>query len=238
MNLRDLFGRHRGQTIYIVGTGPSMRCFPRSVLAGKTTIGLNQAFHYFKPTYSLTVHPDVIDTLHVNCGQWLVKPKGDLTEASAKKAGFCVFHTFAEPDGPHDLSFVRGCVRHSYDQLYLGRGIQCTAMHLAEKMGATDIALVGCDHTDLAGEHHGHDQHVRWLGVEPARVYREYRHYTAMMRRVLREERGIHTFTLSPFVGLDAAAEDFERLRKEMDLPPLPPPRDLSPYIRPAGKVG
>jgi hypothetical protein len=98
-------------------------------------------------------------------------------------------------------------------------------------MGAKNIFLVGVDMTDLAGEHHGHDQHVKFHGLAPADVYAEYRHVTAKVRNILLQ-KGIHTFTVSPFIGAVHGEEDYKRLLALLKLPPLPQPKDTSTYLR------
>lgn len=52
-----LYDRHPGADIYIVGTGTSLRVFPLDVLAGKITIGLNQAWKVVNTTYAITMMP-------------------------------------------------------------------------------------------------------------------------------------------------------------------------------------
>jgi hypothetical protein len=118
------------------------------------------------------------------------------------------------------------------DILYIGEGIQCTAIDLLARMGAKTIILVGCDMTDIGGEYHGHDQHTRWLGQTPAEQYALYRKTTARVRSVLRDRFGVSVLTLSPFIGLKGAEEDYGRLKIELKLKPLPKPKDVSPYRR------
>ncbi|NIQ16858.1 MAG: hypothetical protein GTO02_21490, partial [Candidatus Dadabacteria bacterium] len=76
--IQELNNQYQGETVFIVGTGPSMRLFPVDLLAGKITIGLNQAWKLFRPTYLLTIHPEVLPpntrTTHI-----ITKEKGNLT---------------------------------------------------------------------------------------------------------------------------------------------------------------
>src|SRR3989338_9186407 len=55
----ELCDVHAGSDIYIVGTGPSLRVFPREFLSGKITIGLNDAWRFLPVRYGITVHPDL-----------------------------------------------------------------------------------------------------------------------------------------------------------------------------------
>ncbi|MGB5632062.1 MAG: hypothetical protein WBM86_04670, partial [Waterburya sp.] len=55
----ELYNKYPGGDIYVVGTGASLRVFPRSFLAGKIVIGLNMAWKVVPVQYSITTHPDL-----------------------------------------------------------------------------------------------------------------------------------------------------------------------------------
>ncbi len=227
MRIKGLYGRHRGEDVWVVGTGASMRVFPLAALAGRTTIGLNQAHKYGPMTYSITVHPELVQE-YESIGrptptQWIVKRKPPMADLSLDDPRYYVFET--DP-GRHQITGFEG------DKLYLAHGIHHTAMSLAAKMGARAIFLVGCDMTSLDGEHHGHDQHVRFHGMKPRDVYHEYQAEAAVTRRYIREALDIPIVSVTPFLGLADIEEDYRTLKRELQLAPLPPPPDTSGYIR------
>lgn len=213
-------------TVYIVGTGPSLRCMDLAFLASKTTIGLNQAWKHLPTTYSITVHPElVLDYQMANVAhktQWVIKKKPPMEKLELGDPNYYVFGTDYE---------VTSVVRRPADTLYLGEGVQTCAMDLAARMGARFVVLVGCDAGSLGGDYHAHDQHVRWLGMQPADQYKLYRDTTAAVRTELRK-LGVSVYSLSPFIGATAAAEDYARLKAELNLPALPAPVDTSTYKR------
>lgn len=227
MRIAELYDRHVGRDIYIVGTGPSLRFFPIEWLSDKITIGLNQAFKHFEPKYSITVHPEHV----IQCEQdprkittrWITKRKPPLDKLSFDDPRYYVFDT-AELD--FDVTLKR-----KPDTLFIGRGVQQTAMDMAARMGAANIFLVGIDMTDVGGDHHAHDQHVRFHGLAPVTVYAEYRKYTAMMRETLRKLR-VNVLSLSPYLSAVGGEEDHARLLVERNLQKLPPPIDTSKYRR------
>ena len=55
--IQEIYGRHPGSDIYIVGTGTSLRVFPLAVLKDKITIGLNQSWKVVDTTYAITMMP-------------------------------------------------------------------------------------------------------------------------------------------------------------------------------------
>lgn len=248
MRIQSLWDRYKGEEIWIIGTGPSMRVFPHEIYREKITIGLNQAYRYGVPlTFSVTVHPELIignkDTPehyfnypHDVQTRWVVKKKPPMENLDFDNPRYYVFNTVQD-----DFSLIGKRVP---DTLFVGRGVQQTAMHLAACMGAKTVVLVGVDMCALQAldakghllnyqEHHGHAQHVRFHGWQPDDTYREYREYTAKARQVLFEALDITVLTLSPFLGLRNVDEDWARLHRERGLKPQPKAKDTSPYTRP-----
>lgn len=231
MRICELTDRYKGETVFIVGTGPSLRCLDLQFLKGETVLGLNQAWRHVDTTLSVTVHPElVLEYAATRAGEpasawpvdWVIKKKHPMLSLRFDDPDHYVFETSYSADT---------VVTRPPDTLYLGEGVQTTAMDLAARMGARFIILVGCDAGSLAGDFHAHDQHVRWLGMKPDDQYRLYRNTTAAVRRRLRH-LGVSVMTLSPFIGINSAAEDYDRLRGELSLPPLPTPKDTSGYKR------
>lgn len=223
MRIQDLDDNWIHGTVYICGTGPSMRCFPADFLKGKFTIGLNQAWRYVQCDYTITIHPELYGEYckesGCGAGRWIIKKKPPMAHLALDDQFHYVFGT------SYDIETV---TKRPKDTLYLGEGVQSTAMDLAARMGAKMIILVGCDAGSLDGDYHGHDQHVRWVGRTPDAQYKLYRDSTAEVREAVRA-MGISVLTLSPFIGVNAAAEDYQRLKGVLKLDPLPTPKDISP---------
>lgn len=238
MRVSDLWDSHVGETAWIVGTGPSMRVFPTDFLKGKFVIGLNQAWRYVDVTHLLTIHPHESEVVpsrdHFPPGTLITKAKGR-GWSSRLKADDPDIYIFETRKDIHDLSSIEQ--RHP-DVLYAGRGIQASAIVLAAHMGCRYAVLVGCDMCSLNGEHHGHDQHVRFHGLTDEEVYGEYYGCTATVRDKCLELFGMETLTLSPFVGLSHIGQDYARRCKMAELAPLPEPEDTSAYDRPPDAFG
>lgn len=234
MRISRLWDKHKGDDIFILGTGPSSRCIDKKFFQGRIVIGLNQAYRLFDCTYSITVHPELFlewrrGNKHQKT-QWLVKRKNPLPNLDFDDPFIYVFETNAG-DNPNDFQYLN---TRTEDKLYQGRGVQLTAMCLAAHMGARSITLAGCDMCRLGSDHHGVHQHVRFNGLSEREVYAEYRRFTAKTRKIIREKYGIPFFTLSPFIGVGHPEEDYNRLQVELKLPQLPPAKDTSKYKRKA----
>jgi hypothetical protein len=234
-SVSELYGRHAGSDIYVVGTGASLRVFPRQLLEGRITIGLNMAWKHIPVTYGITAHPDLNIPEFIPGAEprpeitWIVKreklhgmPREQVRHAEAH---FYSFRTGRLDDAPvpesdvpgrdetaRDLEWVRTPTENF---LYLWTSISQPAVNLAANLGARNVILVGCDNAAVLGNHHAHDQHTRWLGVAPEQRYLDYYEGLAEMRPVLRE-RGVDVVSLTPFLRVGPPDEEFLRLCTEL----------------------
>jgi hypothetical protein len=233
----ELYGRHAGSDIYILGTAPSVRVFPLEFLKDKIVIGCNQAWKLFPVQYCLTIHPD----LNIPEFMQSESPRPDVTwiTGEEKCRGLLDAQQFAyaekhfyffkyrgkpntQPEHePSDSGRVLDWVRQpSGEFLYLWSSIAQAAACLAANLGARNIVLVGCDNGSLLGNHHAHEQHSRWKGVFPEHRYQQYYEGMAEVRAALRI-RGVNLVSLNPFLKIDAPDRDFARLCQELGKPEI-----------------
>lgn len=227
----ELYGRHPGSDIYIVGTGTSLRVFPLEFLRDKITIGLNQAWKVVPTTYGITMMPklnipDFIEGERPDPSiTWVTKPTKigeqctpeEIAHADANFYGFenAGKASITGLDEPSETGRMLDWVLQPHPQnLYLWTSISQTAMNLAANMGARNIVLVGCDNAAIGSNHHAHDQHTMWKGESPDVRYMQYYEGVAEVRAALRT-RGVNVISMTPFVKLDAFNLDFERICEE-----------------------
>jgi hypothetical protein len=231
----DLYDAHLGTDVYVVGTGASMRVFPRSFLEDKVTIGLNMAWHVAPIRYGITIAP------HLNIPEfiegerarpeiaWITKrDKSSIVLTPEQFAyadeNFYYFEMDGQPntqplEEPSDAGRILEWVRRpSGVKLYQWSSISQTAVNLAANMGARNVILVGCDNCALLENHHAEKQHTKWLGADPLRRYRQYYEGLAEVRTAL-ASRAVNVLSLTPFVKLDDPEQDFARLCNELDQP-------------------
>jgi len=231
----QLYGKHKNDTVYILGTGPSIRCFQNNFFDDKITIGLNQAFKLFnKLTYSITIHPYLIPNPPYNT-QWLTKRKTNCKgwQNHVRLKNHKHFYLFDNNDTVNDFSLLLG--QGSNRGLFVGRGIQTAAMHLASILGASWGVLCGVPlgaYGPGAGEHHGLDQHTEFHGISPEIVYKEYYYYSVKVRELLRKKYNTQFLTLTPFLGELYNQEDYIKLCTELNLPKLEVPKDVEYFKR------
>ncbi|MEL6247650.1 MAG: hypothetical protein AAFY78_12355 [Cyanobacteria bacterium J06648_16] len=233
----DLYNRHPDSDIYVVGTGASLRVFPTDFLTNKLTIGLNMAWKLVPVTYGITIHPDL------NVPEFMADeaPHPDITWVTkrAKSKALLTAEEFEYADGhfyyfemngqantqpphqPSDEGRILDWVRQPTENyLYQWSSISQTGVNLAANLGAKNIILVGCDNCAILGNHHAHNQHTAWKGVDPQERYQQYYEGLAEVRTALRE-RGINLLSMTPFLSLESPQNDFQRLCQELNRPDL-----------------
>ena len=228
----DLYNKYLNQDIYIIGTGPSLRVFPKSFFEGKITIGCNMAWKQVDVDYCITIHPDLNipeymspKPKEITNTKWIVgfkKARLLLSEVDFKhcceSAYMFYYHGQKNTEPPNQPSnagrILKWVKEPSEDNLYVYSSISQAAVNLAANMGASNIILIGCDNAPINNNHHAHKQHTRWKGVDSKHRYYQYYEGLAEMRPILRE-RGINLLSMSPFLKLDMISEQYNELCTE-----------------------
>lgn len=237
--INELWNRHKGGEIYIVGTGPSLRFFPAEFFKGKTTIGLNQAYKTIKNlTYNLTVHSNELipDNFPERNQIWITKEKGSFQRRRLPQKKKERIFWFVSNSNVKDYSYCKensAAIRGAADcGLYVGRGIQTAGLILAARAGARTAFLVGIDCSPIGADHHVTGQSVRFHGLPPMAVYREYYLNTRHIRDIVFNYYGMNVVSLTPYIGLPYYEEDYNHLVGSRGLEKLPPAKDDSHYKR------
>lgn len=245
----ELYGRHPESDIYVVGTGASLRVFPKEFFRGRIVVGLNMAWKMVPVTYAITIHPD-LNVPEFFEGEetrpdlrWIValrKAKEELTPDQFKFAEetfyFFEYHgrknTQFYPEPSDSGRIIEWIQEPTGNYLYNWSSISQAGVNLAANLGAANIILVGCDNCSLTGNHHSHQQHTRWKGADPDYRYRQYREGLIEVRAALRK-RGVRLVSLTPFMGLNSAEAEFGPLCDEFGVPKFIQNQDVSPESPP-----
>lgn len=233
-SISELDNTRDGSDIYIAGTGPSLRVFPTEYLDDKYVIGLNKAWSCVKTDLNITIHPDLNlpDDFTSNPSEmnWVI-PR-EKSQNLLNNRTFKVLSEYAyefrydiQPDtseehDPSNVGRVKEILLSKNDSyLYLWSSIAQSAMHLAARMGAKNIFLIGCDNNHIRLNDHAKPQHTRWKGVDPSYRYGQYSEGMSEVRNEL-YKIGVNTFNLSSLLGVGHAELEFERLckLKQVDL--------------------
>lgn len=206
--LDELYKKHIGQDIYIIGTGPSLSLFPKDFLSDKITIGLNQAYKLLSPTYLITIHPYLIplNLSKKTCYLTKVKPSDESWSEHVKNGNVDKFYLFHKNKNPLDFSYLSPAKRPK-NGLYVGCGIHTGGLHLAALMGAKTVFLIGCDFGSFGHNHHYYTGHIETHNYSAEEVYQEYWYYAIKVREELEKYYKLTVLSLSYILGKSANTE-------------------------------
>lgn len=144
----------KGDTVYIIGGGPSLKGFDFNLLSGKLTVAINSAMHFLTPTAVLWCD-----------GRWAAQNEDALNALDCYKLGVV---TVGNPPPPNDTrirytlgrSFpVYRTGTEGYDPtIYRVRGNNSGSMaiNMCCNMGAKKIVLLGFDVGVVENQSHFH----------------------------------------------------------------------------------
>jgi len=208
VELSGLRNRHEGETVWVLGSGPSLNFIDPAFFAGKTVVstnfvaqqlGIRAQFvftHYHEDARDLLGSADFVVTLTHDC----VWPRS-LWRFEADPS--LVFIGQQSPDPPGEAWDVFGEHRPAEDTLAYGSSSLHGSMHLAAWIGAAHIVMVGADCGAIDGAHRldGYPQ-----GDRPWAIYN--RHHKAM-KDWLTETYGVTVYSLNPFINLNLEGHQF-----------------------------
>lgn len=143
-----------GETVFLIGNGPSLLQEDLSLLEGRFTIGMNRCFKLYDPT--ILIWQD--KSLHFNNGIEQLRETRSIKVCRDSIDSFREFSNF---------SITRGNYSFNVSPHRL-QGFGCTgaiAAQLAVSMGAGRLVLLGCDgkygdYTDFYGNNDYHKPHT------------------------------------------------------------------------------
>ena len=144
--------------IYVIGSGSSLSYINRSFFDGKVTIGINLVYRFIKVMYGISIHTSLIPEM-IAVGVTGVSPEWDMGvygRERAKMTGEVVFkhknNTQYVYDERHTGYLDIDCSDFDNpESLVVGTGTT-SAIHLAYRLGATNIILCGIDGCTIDGK--------------------------------------------------------------------------------------
>jgi len=207
VNLQDLRDKHAGQTIWVLGSGPSLNFLDSSFFLDKIVVATNftgQALG-IRPDYVFShYHEDLLEVVS-DSGIGVTLAKGHRTGES-----------FPEPENPNVVLIEQD----SYtppgeawnpltthppraDSLAYGSSSLHGSMHLAAHLGAAFIVLVGADCGTIDGEH-------RVAGYVPGQTpWGIFEKHHKLMKDYLQAHYDIKVYSLNPFINFNLEGHTF-----------------------------
>ena len=207
MELEDLASAHYGETIWVLGSGPSLNFLSPSFFDDKTTVSTNaSAFtlgfepdyvfsHYHSEALRMSAQVAVVTLARdtVTQQEWRGDKPDELVlieQDSYNPPGSSWNPLTTHPPKPHSLAYGSSSLHGS--------------MHLAAWLGAKHIVLVGADCGMLDGEH-------RVAGYPDGdKLWVLYNEHHALMKAWLQREYDVTVYSLNPFINLNLEGHRFE----------------------------
>jgi hypothetical protein len=211
VELADLKDTRKGETAWVIGSGPSLNFIDPEFFDDKLCVvpnfvgqTLQLKNYYFYSNY----HSDaekVMNETQVIAG--VVLAKDTLSQASwggdvPDNLAFSEATSYAPPGSSWDPYKMPP----PEEQLVYGSsGIHGT-IHLAAHLGAKDIILVGVD----AGVIDGAEQVFGYPTAAQRFSFRVWNDHTIILKRWLGEQYGVRVYSLNPFINLNLEGHTFE----------------------------
>jgi hypothetical protein len=210
MELSDLEGLHRGETLWVLGSGPSLNYIDGSFFDDKTTVSTNFSARALgvRADYAFThYHANAADLL--NDTMTVVTIEHDTL--TFKPWGGPNSHDLLLAPTPYDRppgSAWNPITSHTPEpgQITYGSSSLHGAMHLAAHLGASFIMLVGAD----CGQIDGADRVNNYQVQGGHTLWSLYDQHHKLMKDYLEDNYPVKVHSVNPFINLNLEGHKFE----------------------------
>lgn len=208
--INELKGRHAGEDIWVIASGPSAGHIAPAFFDNKVTVGVNRVWGRFRTTYVVLKHSsDLQDAIHSGATAIASKHNcGCLNLAESAAQGD--WYAFEHPDNgleAVDLDAI------GTERIVVSFSTTTSAMHVAAYMGAANIILVGhdCGTLDGARNYPGYYGDGRGPLVDYDNFLARIEAQSIAVRDRLEAVYGCHIYSLNPFINLGLEGHNYAR---------------------------
>jgi hypothetical protein len=216
LELKSLKDKHKGQDIYVIGSGPSCNFIDASFFDNKISVGTNQTYRKFKSNYIVRKeHKLLQDTLNNHKGIVLVSKSNCGSGATIKTENYkntdklCVYDHLPNNNSLNLKQF------DNINQLIVSYSTIITSIHLAYYLGAKNIILVGVDHGTLDGKmtFDGYYKDIKET------VWKDWNQYKNWLKKINQDtvaiknkmkQLGVNIYSLNPFINFKLEGHKYE----------------------------
>jgi hypothetical protein len=208
MELADLRNTHKGETVWVIGSGPSLNFLEPGFFADKIVVSTNTSArifgfvpqyvfsHYHSDAQELIDDSSIVVTLAKN---W---DTGEPYPGPERANLVLVEQDSHTPPGSGWNPLTTHPPRK--DSLAYGSSSLHGSMHLAAHLGASFIVLVGADCGTINDE-----SNVRNYYSNTHIYPRIYNDHHKLMKDYLRQEYGVEVYSLNPFINFNLEGNTF-----------------------------
>jgi len=210
VNLSDLQNLHKGETVWVLGSGPSLNYIDGSLFDDKTTVSTNFSARALgvRADYAFThYHANAADLL--NDTMTVVTIEHDTL--TYKPWGGSDTPDLVLAPTPYDRppgSSWNPLTTHKTGtgQITYGSSSLHGAMHLAAHLGASHIILVGADCGQIDGADRVKDYQVQGGHT----LWTLYNKHHQLMKQYLEQAYPVKVHSLNPFINLNLEGHTFK----------------------------
>ena len=207
MQLVDLASAHYGETIWVLGSGPSLNFLEPHFFDDKTTVSTNLSAHTlgFVPDYVFSHYHHEARKMEASIAV-VTLARDTVTQESWEGETLKHVVLIEQDDYNPPGSSWNPLTTHPPKPYSLAYGSSSLhgSMHLAAWLGAAHIVLVGADCGTLDGEH-------RVAGYPDGdKLWALYNEHHKLMKDWLVREYGVTVYSLNPFINLNLEGHKFE----------------------------
>ena len=207
VELADLEGKHDGETVWVLGSGPSLNFITPEFFHDKVTVSTNHSARVLglNPNYSFSHYHCVAKDLLTDGGLVVTIEHDTVTNSLwvGEKPGQLVLAPtqYQRPPG----SAWNPLTSHKPNQGTIAYGSSSLhgAMHLAAHLGADFIILVGAD----CGQIDGEDRVAGYPDGD--KLWSLYNTHHKLMKDYLEQEYAVKIHSLNPFINLNLEGHRF-----------------------------
>jgi hypothetical protein len=209
-DLADLRNRHRGETIWVLGSGPSLNFIDPEFFDDKTCVTANQVgvSYPLKAFYSYSNYhaSDLAGTFGQGLTVAVMLAHDTMTQQAwpgevPDNVALSEAHSYSPPGStwdPYRMPPPEG-------QIVYGSSSIHGATHLAAHLGAKNIILVGHD----AGFIDDGQNLISYPSVTQAVSFRVWNEHSILLKRWLGEKYGARVYSLNPFINFNLEGHTF-----------------------------
>ena len=216
LSLKHFKDKHKGQDVYVIGSGPSCDYINSSFFENKISIGTNQTYRKFNSQYIVRKeHKLLQDTLDNFEGTTLVSKLdcgsgGSIkTETYKNTSNLCVY------DHLKNVLKIDLKAFEKEDHLCVSYSTITTSIHFAYYLGAKNIILVGVDHGILDGKStfEGYYNNIK---ETPWSSWDQYKNWLKKLDKDTIEIKqhiqslGVNIYSINPFINFRLEGHKYE----------------------------
>lgn len=210
MNLEDLKDKHAGETIWVLGSGPSLNFIDLAFFDDKTVVTVNwvgrtfglKSFYAYSNYHSPEVIPTfgsgLITAVMLHNDTLTQKPWPGVVPENVALSQASSYHPPGKSWDPYTMPPPEG-------QIVYGSSSIHGAMHLAAHLGASSIVMVAADCGFIDDEVNVENYP---LATEDFSLHVWNRH-SIILKQWLKERYGVNIYSLNPFINLNLEGHTF-----------------------------